>query len=184
MRGTAHDPHAVPHRKEVQSNREVPVGMRISELRGLSWEAVDFDRNTIRVFQRVDEYCEIGLAKFGSHVLWHAVASLCHEQGWNPKEIQTLLGHPSIPVTRGVHGHLVEDVEEACRCSTSCSRICWRRSRPARSQRLDPLWFAAFFRMRSHSWNWVGSANTIVLWASCQKDMGHQRSEWYSHTCV
>jgi integrase len=39
------------------------TGMRISELRGLTWEAVDFDRKVIRVFQRADEYCEIGLPK-------------------------------------------------------------------------------------------------------------------------
>lgn len=39
------------------------TGMRISELRGLTWDAVDFDRNLIRVLQRADEYQEIGPPK-------------------------------------------------------------------------------------------------------------------------
>jgi len=157
------------------------TGMRISELRGLTWEAVDFDRKVIRVFQRADEYCEIGLpksragareipmapmvvntlsdwqgrcpaselglvfpnsvgkvqnysniynrvfkpmlvengivdddgaAKFGIHALRHAAASLFIEQGWNPKKIQTLLGHASITMTMDVYGHLFENAEE------------------------------------------------------------------------
>ncbi|GKY87397.1 tyrosine-type recombinase/integrase [Sinisalibacter aestuarii] len=157
------------------------TGMRISELRGLTWEAIDFDRKVIRVFQRADEYCEIGLpksragareipmapivvntlkdweksapksdlglvfpnsvgkvqnysniynrvfkpmlvkngivdedgnAKFGIHALRHAAASLFIEQGWNPKKIQTLLGHASITMTMDVYGHLFENAEE------------------------------------------------------------------------
>lgn len=39
------------------------TGMRISELRGLAWEAVDLQRKTIKVCQRADEYCKIGLPK-------------------------------------------------------------------------------------------------------------------------
>ncbi len=157
------------------------TGMRISELRGLSWDAVDFDRKVIQVRQRADEYCEIGLpksragtreipmaptvfealldwrdkapesklnlvfpnsvgkvqnysniynrvfkpmlvtedivdesgkAKFGIHALRHAAASLFIEQGWNPKKIQTLLGHASITMTMDVYGHLFENAEE------------------------------------------------------------------------
>ncbi len=157
------------------------TGMRISELRGLAWEAVDFDRKVIRVCQRADEYCEIGLpksragtreipmaptvfselsiwqknapesalglvfpnsvgkvqnysniynrvfkpmlvaegivgengqAKFGIHALRHAAASLFIEQAWNPKKIQTLLGHASITMTMDVYGHLFENAEE------------------------------------------------------------------------
>jgi len=157
------------------------TGMRISELRGLAWDAVDFDRRVIQVRQRADEYCEIGLpksragtreipmaptvfdalsawresvpesplnlvfpntvgkvqnysniynrvfkpmlvsegivdeageAKFGIHALRHAAASLFIEQGWNPKKIQTLLGHASITMTMDVYGHLFENAEE------------------------------------------------------------------------
>lgn len=157
------------------------TGLRISELRGLTWEAIDFERKVIRVFQRADEYCEIGLpksragareipmaptvvtvlrdwetrcpesdlglafpnsvgkvqnyaniynrvfkpmlvengivdddgcAKFGIHALRHAAASLFIEQGWNPKKIQTLLGHASITMTMDVYGHLFENAEE------------------------------------------------------------------------
>ena len=43
---------------------------------------------------------EAGDAKFGIHGLRHAAASLFIEQGWNPKKIQTLLGHASITTTR------------------------------------------------------------------------------------
>ncbi len=157
------------------------TGMRISELRGLPWDAVDFERKVIQVRQRADEYCEFGMpksragtreipmaptvfealldwrdkvpesklnlvfpnsvgkvqnysniynrvfkpmlvtedivdesgkAKFGIHELRHAAASLFIEQGWNPKKIQTLLGHASITMTMDVYGHLFENAEE------------------------------------------------------------------------
>ena len=157
------------------------TGMRISELRGLRWSDVDFDKQVLHVAQRADEYCEIGApksragvrsiplapivlsmlknwklavpfskldlafpnsvgkvqnysniynriykpmlvsngivdelgnAKFGIHALRHAAASLFIEQGWNPKKIQTLLGHASINMTMDVYGHLFENAEE------------------------------------------------------------------------
>ncbi len=55
---------------------------------------------------------ERGRAKFGIHALRHAAASLFIEQGWNPKKIQTLLGHASINMTMDVYGHLFENPEE------------------------------------------------------------------------
>ncbi|SMX25288.1 tyrosine-type recombinase/integrase [Boseongicola aestuarii] len=157
------------------------TGMRISELRGLTWDAVDFDRNIVRVLQRADEFNEIGYpksragirdipmapivsatlkawirkvpqselnlvfpnsvgkvqnysniynrifkpmlvkngivdgnakARFGIHALRHAAASLFIEQGWNPKKVQTLLGHATIMMTMDVYGHLFENPEE------------------------------------------------------------------------
>ena len=39
------------------------TGMRISELRGLSWEPVDFNSKVIEVKQRADRYNEIGKPK-------------------------------------------------------------------------------------------------------------------------
>lgn len=39
------------------------TGMRISELRGLTWHAIDFDRKVIRVFQRADEGGHLGRPK-------------------------------------------------------------------------------------------------------------------------
>ncbi|MFW5655963.1 MAG: tyrosine-type recombinase/integrase, partial [Roseicyclus sp.] len=158
------------------------TGMRISELRGLAWEAVDFERRIISVRQRADAYGAIGAPKsragfrdipmaptvqrtledwrdrgpvsdlglvfpnangkpqnyaniynrvfrpmmvelgivdengdpkFGIHALRHAAASLFIEQGWNPKQIQTLLGHASITMTMDVYGHLFDNAEEA-----------------------------------------------------------------------
>ncbi|QFT62689.1 site-specific integrase [Roseivivax sp. THAF30] len=157
------------------------TGMRISELRGLTWDHVDFGRGLILVRQRADESGQIGkpksqagyrdipmaplvrvtledwlsagpaspqrlvfpngagkvqnyaniynrvfkpmliangivdedgIAKFGIHALRHAAASLFIEQGWNPKKIQTLLGHASINMTMEVYGHLFENAEE------------------------------------------------------------------------
>jgi integrase len=157
------------------------TGMRISELRGLTWESVDLENRFIRVRQRADEFGQIGLpksragtrnipmaplvcqtlkdwkmnspvnniglvfpnsvgkvqnyaniynrvfkpmlveneivdesgkAKFGIHALRHAAASLFIEQGWNPKKIQTILGHASITMTMDVYGHLFENVGE------------------------------------------------------------------------
>ncbi|WP_371039358.1 tyrosine-type recombinase/integrase [Rhodosalinus sp. FB01] len=157
------------------------TGMRISELRGLAWDTVDFERRLISVRQRADEFGEIGppksragyrdipmaptvhrtleawrseaprsvqglvfpneagriqnyaniynrvfrpmmtdlglvkedgKPKFGIHGLRHAAASLFIEQGWNPKKIQTLLGHASITMTMDVYGHLFENAEE------------------------------------------------------------------------
>uniref|UniRef100_UPI0011BAC0A7 tyrosine-type recombinase/integrase n=1 Tax=Nioella nitratireducens TaxID=1287720 RepID=UPI0011BAC0A7 len=55
---------------------------------------------------------ENGDAKFGIHSLRHAAASLFIEQSWNPKKIQTLLGHASINMTMDVYGHLFESPEE------------------------------------------------------------------------
>jgi integrase len=52
-----------------------------------------------------------GQSKFGIHALRHA-ASLFIEQGWNPKKIQTLLGHASINMTMDVYGYLFENAEE------------------------------------------------------------------------
>ena len=157
------------------------TGMRISELRGLTWRSVDLDNRIIRVTQRADEFGQIGPpksragtrsipmapsvhqaltdwmpvapasdaglvfpnsagkvqnyaniynrvfkpmlvengivdavgdAKFGIHALRHAAASLFIEQGWNPKKIQTILGHASITMTMDVYGHLFENPEE------------------------------------------------------------------------
>jgi hypothetical protein len=49
--------------------------------------------------------------KYGLHALRHACASLWIEQGHNPKQIQTLMGHSSIKVTFDVYGHLFADNE-------------------------------------------------------------------------
>jgi integrase len=49
--------------------------------------------------------------KFGLHALRHACASLWIEQGYNPKQIQTLMGHSSIKVTFDTYGHLFVDSE-------------------------------------------------------------------------
>lgn len=49
--------------------------------------------------------------KYGLHSLRHACASLWIEQGHNPKQIQTLMGHSSIKVTFDTYGHLFADSE-------------------------------------------------------------------------
>jgi integrase len=52
---------------------------------------------------------EVG--RYGLHALRHACASLWIEQGHNPKQIQTLMGHSSIKVTFDPYGHLFADSE-------------------------------------------------------------------------
>jgi integrase len=51
------------------------------------------------------------LPKYGMHSLRHACASLWIENGYNPKQIQKLMGHSSIKVTFDVYGHLFADAE-------------------------------------------------------------------------
>lgn len=48
-------------------------------------------------------------ARYGLHALRHACASLWIEQGHNPKQIQTLMGHSTIQMTYDVYGHLFAD---------------------------------------------------------------------------
>lgn len=76
-RSERHDPDRVfPTKDEVRaliSNatpRHQPLimtaiftGMRMSELRGLTWDAVDFHRSIITVRRRADRYCDMGNTK-------------------------------------------------------------------------------------------------------------------------
>ena len=50
-------------------------------------------------------------SRYGLHALRHACASLWIEQGHNPKQIQTLMGHSSIKVTFDTYGLLFADPE-------------------------------------------------------------------------
>lgn len=191
--GVAGDGQVIPAKDEIRliidrapaSHRVMFItaiftGMRISELRGPSWDGVEFDRRVIRVYQRADEFQQIGAPKsragrreipmtpmvhdallawcvevveneldlvfpnskgkvqsysninnrvyrpmmrelglindtgrprFGFHSLRHAAASLFIEQGWNPKKIQTIIGHASITMTMDTYGHLFESAD-------------------------------------------------------------------------
>ncbi len=76
-RSERHDPDRVfPTKEEIRAmlnnapERHKPLimtalftGMRMSELRGLSWDAVDLQRSVITVRQRADRYCEMGNTK-------------------------------------------------------------------------------------------------------------------------
>ena len=76
-RSERHDPERVfPTKDEVRaliSNappRHQPLimtaiftGLRMSELRGLPWDAIDFDRSVITVRKRADRYCNMGNTK-------------------------------------------------------------------------------------------------------------------------
>ena len=53
----------------------------------------------------------IAVPKYGMHALRHACASLWIEAGFNPKQIQKLMGHSSIKVTFDVYGHLFADAD-------------------------------------------------------------------------
>lgn len=76
-RAERHDPERVfPTKDEIKAlisnapERQKPLimtalltGMRMSELRGLTWDAIDFDRSIITVKQRADRYCDMGNTK-------------------------------------------------------------------------------------------------------------------------
>jgi len=49
--------------------------------------------------------------KYGLHALRHAAASLFIEQEWQPKKVQTVLGHASIQMTFDLYGKLFKDEE-------------------------------------------------------------------------
>ncbi len=57
--------------------------------------------------------------KYGMHSLRHACASLWIESGYNPKQVQKLMGHSSIKVTFDVYGHLFADNEADQRAAES-----------------------------------------------------------------
>jgi integrase len=59
------------------------------------------------------------VAKYGMHALRHACASLWIESGYNPKQIQRLMGHSSIKVTFDVYGHLFSDADADQRAAES-----------------------------------------------------------------
>ncbi|MFX8907106.1 tyrosine-type recombinase/integrase [Acinetobacter baumannii] len=46
------------------------------------------------------------------HYLRHDCASLWIESGYNPKQIQRLMGHSSIKVTFDIYGHLFADADD------------------------------------------------------------------------
>ena len=60
--------------------------------------------------------------KYGMHSLRHACASLWIESGYNPKQIQKLMGHSSIKVTFDVYGHLFADDEADQRAAEDVER--------------------------------------------------------------
>lgn len=63
------------------------------------------------ILDDVGESKVIVTGKYGMHSLRHACASLWIESGYNPKQIQSLMGHSSIKVTFDVYGHLFADAE-------------------------------------------------------------------------
>lgn len=76
-RSERHDPDRVfPTKDEIRAllanapERHQPLimtalltGMRMSELRGLTWDAIDFERSIVTVRKRADRYCEMGNTK-------------------------------------------------------------------------------------------------------------------------
>lgn len=63
------------------------------------------------ILDEIGEPKVIVAGKYGMHSLRHACASLWIESGYNPKQIQNLMGHSSIKVTFDVYGHLFADAE-------------------------------------------------------------------------
>ena len=64
-----------------------------------------------RGLQPILKSAGIEKGKYGMHSLRHACASLWIESGYNPKQIQRLMGHSSIKMTFDVYGHLFADAD-------------------------------------------------------------------------
>ena len=60
--------------------------------------------------------------KYAMHALRHACASLWIESGYNPKQIQKLMGHSSIKVTFDTYGHLFADSDADQRAAEDVQR--------------------------------------------------------------
>jgi integrase len=54
----------------------------------------------------------IEVPRYRLHDLRHAAASLFIDQGWQPKKVQTVLGHSSIAITYDRYGHLFRTSED------------------------------------------------------------------------
>ena len=48
----------------------------------------------------------VNTGKYGVHALRHFYASVLIDDGFNPKRVQTLLGHSTIQVTLDIYSHL------------------------------------------------------------------------------
>lgn len=55
---------------------------------------------------------EGGKPSFSFHTLRHVAASLFIEQGWQPKRVQTVMGHATIAMTYDTYGHLFKDADD------------------------------------------------------------------------
>lgn len=87
------------------------TGLRASELRGLPWAAVDFEKKVIRVYQRADRFGEIGRPKSGAGErevpMTPTVINTLRE--WKLKCPKSELGL-AFPTTKGeveAHSHIV-----------------------------------------------------------------------------
>jgi hypothetical protein len=74
------------------------------------------------VLDKAGEPKVVMVGKYGMHSLRHACASLWIENGYNPKQIQRLMGHSSIKVTFDVYGHLFSDAEADQRAAGAPAR--------------------------------------------------------------
>jgi integrase len=78
---------------------------------GLTEERPLLRRDRKQVIDDAGQPKTVAAGKYGMHSLRHACASLWIESGYNPKQIQRLMGHSSIKVTFDVYGHLFSDSE-------------------------------------------------------------------------
>lgn len=65
-----------------------------------------------RFFAPLQVACGIEPARYGLHALRHFYASWLIDQGFQPKRVQSLLGHASITMTFDVYGHLFPNADD------------------------------------------------------------------------
>ena len=96
--------------RRLLSNRGEASGVALAAGLVQAWRALDTEGQPTMV----------SVGKYGLHALRHACASLWIEQGYNPKQIQTLMGHSSIKVTFDTYGHLMPGgLDEAARVTNA-----------------------------------------------------------------
>lgn len=86
-------------------------GLRRSEVLGLKWSSIDFERKSITINHKVTEHFDWLLTKYGLkhirfHDLRHSCASLMVMNGVSMKQVQEWLGHSTFSTTADIYAHL------------------------------------------------------------------------------
>jgi integrase len=104
-----------------------PLGLAFPNTVGkvAAYNSLTADYGPIQMAAKVVERNKKGelIGKYGLHALRHASASLWIASGYNPKQIQVLMGHASIEQTYDGYGHLFADNDEGQRAAARVAAL-------------------------------------------------------------